>query len=137
MSLVVDASVALKWFVPEVRSEAARALLDREDDLLAPDWLLIEVANCLWKAGRRGSIDPPQSHKILATVEEIFHLLPSAPLVRRAVELAQDLDHPVYDCLYLAAAEEAGAPLVTDDRGLVAAAKTHGLAVVQLGERVP
>jgi len=129
----VDASVALKWFLPEVRSAAARALLDREDDLFAPDWLLIEVANCLWKQGRRGLVDPPQSRKILATVQEILHLLPSLSLAPRALELAQGLDHPVYDCLYLAAAEAAGVPLITDDRRLVAVAQKHGCEVISLG----
>ncbi len=132
MSLLVDASVALKWFIPEVRSAAARALLDREDDLLAPDWLLVEVANCLWKQGRRGLIDPPQSRKILATLEEILHLLPSLPLTPRALKLAHRLDHPVYDCLYLAAAEAADAPFITDDRKLISVAQKHGCEVISL-----
>jgi len=133
VSLVVDASVAVKWFVPEARSTAARALLDREEDLLAPDWLLIEVASVLWKQGRRGLIDPPQSRKILETLKEILHLIPGAPLVHRAAEIAAAVDHPVYDCLYLAAAEEARAPLVTDDRSLLTVAAGHGFAALPLG----
>lgn len=47
MSLVVDASVALKWFLPEPGHEAALAILDADDagqPLLAPDWLLVEAS---------------------------------------------------------------------------------------------
>lgn len=61
MSLVVDASVALKWFVPDPGHEAALAILkadDAEPQLLAPDWLLVEVANALWKQWRRQAITP-------------------------------------------------------------------------------
>lgn len=49
MSWVVDASVAVKWVIPEVLSDAADRVRDGEDDILAPDLLLVEVANALWR----------------------------------------------------------------------------------------
>jgi predicted nucleic acid-binding protein len=55
LSLIIDACVAIKWFVPEPGHEAATALLEGNSDLLAPDWLLIEVANALWKQWRRNT----------------------------------------------------------------------------------
>jgi predicted nucleic acid-binding protein len=45
----------------------------------------------------------------------------SDSLIERAIVMAIDLHHPVYDCLYLACAERAGARLATADRRLIAA----------------
>jgi predicted nucleic acid-binding protein len=53
---VVDASVAVKWYLPEPESDAAGRLLDPEHDLIAPDLLFAEVGNALWKRWRRGEI---------------------------------------------------------------------------------
>ena len=48
MTLVIDASVALKWFVEEQGSDKARGLLSREERLIAPELLLAEVFNAAW-----------------------------------------------------------------------------------------
>ena len=127
MSLVIDASVALKWFVPEPGHEAALAILDGNDaeqQLLAPDWLLVEVANALWKQWRRKAIEPDEIEAILVMLPDALTLLNARPLVPRASAIAQAIDHPVYDCLYLAAAEAHAATLVTDDRALIEKAAT-------------
>ena len=81
-------------------------------------------------AGRHHRADPPR--KILATLKEILHLIPAAPRVHRAAEIAAVIDHPVYDCLCLAA-EEARAPLVSDDQSLLTVAAGHGFATLPLG----
>ena len=60
MPLVVDASIAVKWVLPEPDSERARALILR-GDLTAPDLLRLEVANALWKQARRGAITPERA----------------------------------------------------------------------------
>ncbi len=126
MSLVVDASVALKWFVPEPGHEAAIALLQRNDDLLAPDWLLVEVANALWKQWRRNAINGEQIDEILAMLPLLLVFTDARSLAPRASAIARSLDHPVYDCLYLAVAEANSAPLVTDDRTLLTKAAAAG-----------
>ncbi len=117
MKLVVDASVAVKWFVMEPRRDTARALLTSDDDLVAPDFLVTEVANALWKKVRRGELS------LIGAQIDVDTLKKGAPeffdshfLMSDALELAEDLDHPVYDCLYLALAIHDGAPVVTDDR---------------------
>ncbi|MBI4482062.1 MAG: type II toxin-antitoxin system VapC family toxin [Acidobacteria bacterium] len=46
---VVDASVAMKWFVPEAHQDAALRLLDDSCELLAPDFMAAEFGNILWK----------------------------------------------------------------------------------------
>jgi predicted nucleic acid-binding protein len=120
---VIDASVALKLLVEEEGSRAAAALLDGPA-LLAPDLIHVEVANALWRMGRTGRLSEADAVDALA----LFRRLPlrrratDAALAPQALRLARLLDHPVHDCLYLALAMDAGAPVVTADRRFVAAA---------------
>ncbi len=118
-ALVVDASVAVKWFVDEPGTDAALALLDHE--LHAPDLIYAEVANILWKKQVRGEVDPDVaacSAEALAHVQ--MHIEPCALLAVDAVTLAARLEHPAYDCFYLALARRMGATFVTADKRLVA-----------------
>jgi predicted nucleic acid-binding protein len=120
LTLVVDASVALKWLVPESLSDAAENVLDANEDLVAPDLLLVEAANALWKKVRRREMTDPDASEVLAVLGTMrLELRPTAPHLDRALKLASALDHPVYDCVYLALAESARARLVTDDASLV------------------
>jgi predicted nucleic acid-binding protein len=124
MNLVVDASVAVKWLFDEPDSEKAEALLasaGEEDDLklVAPAILPAEVANALWKRMRRGDMDRLKTLETGQRFEGICPLLlPIEDLVHRALELAIDSRHPVYDCLYVALAEELHADLITADERL-------------------
>ncbi|MGE0724756.1 MAG: type II toxin-antitoxin system VapC family toxin [Alphaproteobacteria bacterium] len=116
MTLVVDASVACKWFLDEVLADEAFALAEREDDFLAPDLILAEVANAVWKHRQRGEIGRAQASDIIARVPTAFRrLLPIGDLVGRAFAIAETLEHPMYDCFYLAASEETNVVLVTAD----------------------
>ena len=116
MTLVVDASVAIKWFVPEPRSDAAEDVLAATDDLLAPDLLLVEAANALWKKVRRHELTIAEASEVLDALHMTrLEMRPTGPLLDRALELAAALDHPVYDCVYLALADASRARLVTDD----------------------
>ncbi len=135
MTLVVDASVAVKWLVDETDHLNARALLARGEDLLAPDFVLVEVGNVLWKKLRRGEVTEPQAVSGLATLPRLYdRLLPADLLIARALGLATELQHPVYDCLYLACAESAGARLVTADARFALAARKRSTGVVLLSE---
>ena len=51
---VVDASFAIKWVVDEAHT--TQALLLRRHRLIAPDLLIAECANVLWKKVRRGEL---------------------------------------------------------------------------------
>jgi predicted nucleic acid-binding protein len=120
MTFVVDASVALKWFVSENGSEAAVRLLNSGRPIVAPDLVLAEVCNAAWKSWRRREIDPAQLNQVAMDAAGPFQrLVPLDRLIQRAVTIASELDHPVYDCLYLALAEAEDAPLITADRRLV------------------
>lgn len=113
--LVIDASVAVKWLVEEEGTAAAVALLGR--DLAAPTLLRIEVANVLRTAVAKGAMARGRAGALLGRL----HAAPVAilphddALERRALEIALDLGHPVYDCVYLALAERTGRLLVTAD----------------------
>ena len=118
--LVVDASVAIKWFKDEHDSEVARLVLV-VDILTAPELLVAEVCNVGWKALRRGLMKPEQVDEVASEVRGLFSVLyPLAALAPRAVAIARKLDHPVYDCFYLALVEREQAPLVSADRRLLA-----------------
>jgi predicted nucleic acid-binding protein len=117
MAVVVDASITIKWFIDEPGSDVARALWRDEPDLLAPDLLVPEVCNAAWRKVRLGETHPAQAQQIAQRLRSgVLALRPTAPLAARALELALALDHPVYDCFYLALAEAEQVGLVTADR---------------------
>ena len=120
MTLVVDASVAVKCFVEEPGSSSARALLAGDDSLVAPALVVVEATSAAWKKERLREIGLEQARAIVGAVPMMFdRLYDCIPLSARALEIAADLDHPVYDCYYLALAETEDVTLVTDDARLL------------------
>lgn len=116
---VVDASVALKWFLPETDGIHARRLRGDEMDLVAPDLLYAEVGNALWKRVRRGELSSQQASEIAAALPRLaIEVFPSRLLSGAALQIACSTGLTVYDSLYLAAALLTEARLVTADRRL-------------------
>jgi predicted nucleic acid-binding protein len=68
VNVVIDASVAIKWFVPEPLSDQAERLLDGGDSLFAPDFLLIEFGNIIWKKVRLGELARGDADAALAAL---------------------------------------------------------------------
>ena len=111
MTWVVDASVAVKWFVEE---------LAFGEPIIAPDLIIPETCNAAWKKVRRGDISREQGEAMVRALPSSFdRLVATAPLSARALELAQRFDHPAYDCFYVALAESESALLVTDDEKMM------------------
>ena len=130
MSWVVDASVAVKWVIPETLSDEADRIRDGDDDVLAPDLLLVEVANALWRKTAAREISPREADAAFDLVRRGgIDLRPTAPLLPRAMEMARRLGHPVYDCVYLALAEREHAAFVTADQRLLGRLSTRKLDV--------
>jgi predicted nucleic acid-binding protein len=121
MTLVVDASVALKWYLDEPLSEEARGILASDEMLVAPELIVPEVANAAWLRLNKGDISAAQAKMILTELPAAFlALVPETGLAIRALEIATELEHPVYDAFYLATTERWSAPLVTADSRLLA-----------------
>jgi predicted nucleic acid-binding protein len=129
VTIVVDASVAVKWVVNEEHSAEANALR-AEDDLVAPSLIAVEIASALLKAVRRGAIQRRDALPALrASLLAFANLVTDNALHLRALTLALDLGHPVPDCLYLALAEQQNAPLATADETMIAAARRAKIKV--------
>lgn len=120
MTRVVDASVACKWFIEEVGSPEARKLLSQSDSLIAPDIVIAEICSVAWKKARSGLITPEHAGSIAETIGGVFNtLVPTAALAPQAIAIAMKVDHPVYDCFYLALAEAHDTVVVTADARLL------------------
>ncbi len=116
--VVVDASVAIKWFSEEEGSDRALALRDGHIDgrrvLIAPDLLAYEVANALrFKPG----FTAPATAKALDDLFglQIDFMVPSNELVRRSSELAFEYGITAYDSSYLSLGEILGVEVITAD----------------------
>jgi predicted nucleic acid-binding protein len=114
-TLVIDASIAVKWVVEEPGTPEALALRSRAR-LIAPELLVAECANILWKKVQRDELLKEEAllaARLLQGAE--VELLPTRSSLEAATRLAIELDHPAYDCLYLALAIARDCPFVTAD----------------------
>jgi predicted nucleic acid-binding protein len=119
-NIVVDASVALKWFVPEVHAAEARQWRKSPDALHAPAFFFdLEIANVLWKKMRRAEITRVDAELILGQLSTLpLTRHPEPPLLESAFDLADRTQRTVYDCLYLALAVQLRGRVVTADQRL-------------------
>jgi predicted nucleic acid-binding protein len=99
--LVIDASVAVKWVVPESDSARAEVLLDH--GLVAPDLLFAECADVLWKKVRRGELTREEAEIAAQTLEQAeLAVVSTRGYLAVATSIAAEFDHPAYDSVYLA-----------------------------------
>ena len=117
--LVIDASIAVKWVVEEVGTPQALALRDGSK-LIAPEPLVAECANILWKKVQRNQLFEEEALLAARLLQGAdIELAPTRPLLEAATRVAIDLDHPAYDCLYLALAIANDCRFVTADEKLL------------------
>lgn len=121
MTFVIDASVAVKWFVKEDNRDKARELLRDGFVRLAPDLIFVEVANALRKKAVLRQISVSQA---IVALDDLSVYLPNVVanvvIIHDAFSLALELEHPVADCLYLACARHSGGQLVSADEQFLA-----------------
>lgn len=116
---VIDASVAVKWVVAEEGTQNAVELLSA-GTLCAPDLLIAECANILWKKARLAQLSTEEALLAAELIERAdVELYPMRALLQPATRFAIDLDHPAYDCIYLALAVARDAKFVTADARLI------------------
>ena len=119
MNLIVDASVAVKWYFPEPRAPQAHSLLLGMDPLHAPDFLLLEFDSVLCRRMRRGEIGLPKADELRRAIRAPgLHLHPVRDLLDEAFAIAAGSGCSPYDCLYVALAARLAGRMVTDDQRL-------------------
>lgn len=124
-SLVVDASVALKWVLNEPGHLKARSFVGSAR-LSAPDFLMLECANALWATARRKVISGPDAAIGLAKIAAaLVDLHPITTHVSAAQAIAFEIDRTVYDSVYVALAIAQGAQVVTADEKFARAVESH------------
>jgi predicted nucleic acid-binding protein len=125
MQQVVDASVVAKWFLPEAHKDKAEKLLrdflDEKIELTGPELLAVEVGNLVWKRSMKlKQISAAQADQIYGDFLALRLPLRHSPsIVAAALKLATQNDHPIYDMLYIALAEQSTCQFVTADEKLV------------------
>lgn len=129
MTVVVDASVAAKWFLEEANDAAAVAIL-RATVPMAPALLRVETAAAITRRFRMQGLSRSAAEARLADAQALYRssgivFIPDASLLSRASAIALDLAYPLQDCLYIACAERVRGDLVTVDPKLIARAQPH------------
>ena len=130
--VVVDASMAVKWFAPESDSAAADQLIEDERILMAPDIMPVEAANAWWKKVRRGEMTKADMEQALANLLALgVEWIPMPLIVERAATMAVDTGQTVYDCTYLVVCADRGASIATADERMRGAAERMRLKIWQ------
>lgn len=137
--IVVDANVALKWFLPEEYIAEAFQLLRCGRKLVAPGIMREEVVSGLVRRVRREELSSKEAEEcvrqwVSEVRAETVYLFDDDELLVEASALGFELKHPLFDCIYLALANRLDVPLVSADRTLLQRAGEAGYAAHHLGE---
>jgi predicted nucleic acid-binding protein len=123
---VVDASLVVKWFVPEIYSEAAQRWLASSHEFIAPDLLFPEAGNAIWKKLRRDELTAEEAQRLIGDLERVaVESVTTRTLVSDAVALAIKADITVYDATYLTLAVRLDTAVVTGDDRLARKVARH------------
>ena len=130
---VVDASVVIKWFVPEIRSDAARRLLSESNEYFSPDLLFPEVGDVIWQKVRRGELTAEQGERLAADISTVaVETVPTRGLLVDAHALAVATGLTVYDSMYLALAVRLKTEMITADDRLGRTMAAHPMTAVHV-----
>jgi len=126
--LVLDASVVVKWFVPEIYEAEAKSLLNPANQFSAPDLLFAEIANVMSMKVRRGDMAEEKAQRLVTDLHSIpIATVPCRELARETCMLAMATGRSAYDAMYLALAIMLDTRLITDDQRLANAIRARPL----------
>jgi predicted nucleic acid-binding protein len=138
MIVVVDASVAAMWYLPERHSDRAVGLLGSGHDLVAPVLLRLEVGSALLRAVRRKELTRGEAHQVIRSLlPEAVRFLPLDEEVTAPFEIAERYGGSIYDAVYIALARALRAPISTDDAQLARTARKAGITAVLVKDDFP
>lgn len=128
MMAVADASVAVKWYVPETNTTEAEKLLTGAYELHAPELILPEFGSIIWKKARRGDLTESEATQIIDAFGKqsiVFHS--HRTLLNAAFAGALASGQTVYDWSYLALAVSLSCEFITADERFFNALKNTPL----------
>lgn len=129
MIIVVDASVAVKWFIAEENDQESLELLKSPFEIHAPDLLFLEVDNVLCKLIRRGLLSEDVGFEIHERIRDFpIQTHPFRSLQEGALQLAVRTKRSLYDCIYLYMAEALDCRMATADRKFFAALQNESVS---------
>lgn len=141
MTIVVDANVAVHWTIASSHSEQAERLLHSGVALIAPELIIVEVTNAFYFTIRERTDRVARALDGLEFLPRWFsELVPMATLRHRAMAYCMELEHPAYDCFYLALAENRGTRMVTTDEHFMRKVKNfshYAPSIVHLADWKP
>jgi predicted nucleic acid-binding protein len=137
--VVVDASVAAKWFLQEEGTNYASQILEQYDYLVAPELIRIEVLSAITKAVRTNRIELKEAQRHCQSWKSVVEkglvtMIPDNFHLENATKLSFELVHSIQDCLYLAAAKESSAPLATLDKKMRQKAEACGIETIDFSQ---
>lgn len=137
VAYVLDASVLAALYVDDPATEQSESALARVegDELHAPDFVMLEVANVLWKRVRREELRPQDAMTAVADLSAAaIHFHPIGSLVAQSLALALSHGFTAYDATYVALATRVGGIVITNDGGMRQRGIEAGLPVVAPSE---
>jgi predicted nucleic acid-binding protein len=130
---VVDASLVIKWFVPEIHSETARRWLGASHDYVAPDLLFSEAGNAVWKKVRRKELDEKEARQLVVDLGQVaVETVATRSLLQDALALALTAGVTVYDAMYLTLAVRLETEVITGDDRFIDKISEHPLLVAHI-----
>ncbi len=125
---VIDPSVVIKWFVPEVHTDAARRWLESSHEYVSPDLLFPEAGNVIWKKVRRGELTAGEGQRLAGDLAGIaVEVIAMRGLLPDAHSLALSTGLTVYDAMYVTLAVRLDTQVITADNRLIRTLVSHPL----------
>ena len=125
---VVDASLVVKWFIPEVHSDTARRWLEASHDYIAPDLVFPEAGNAIWKKVRRGELTDDEGQRLTVDLSRVaVEAVSMRGLLPDAHALAVSTGVTLYDATYLTLAVRLETQVITGDDRLARKLADHPL----------